>query len=153
MKMKKTKTILAIGDIKDWDTFRKFCKQKRFFHRSKFNFKSMNYFDLLDAKFPKINTEEVIVFPFFPFEYWDKYIEPKNYKGVYGNSKFFTKFTKFWKEVEKKIEKNYSDKKVKYINHPKSLALDRDKELTKELVNKGDYKSKIWEHGKRHHLS
>jgi ribosomal protein S18 acetylase RimI-like enzyme len=78
----------------------------------------------------------VIIFLYFPFKYWDEYIEPKDYKGVYGNKSFYTKFRKFWKIVETKINKAYKNKKISYINHPKYLSTDRDKELTKRLVEK-----------------
>jgi len=133
---KKTKTLLAVGDIKDFDSFKKFKRQRRFFRKSKISFKSMSYDSLLENKFPKIKTKEIIVYLFFPFDYWDMYIEPKNYKKVYGSREFYTKFTDFWKDVDKKIIKFYKDKKITYLNHPAHLAKDRDKELTKNLVSK-----------------
>ena len=134
--MVKTKTLLVIGDYKDFDTFRKIFKSKRFFANTKIAFRNMGYSDLLKNEFPSIKTKEVIVFLCFPYHYWDKYIEPKNYKGVYGNKSFYTKFKKFWGEVETKINEVYSDKIIKYINHPKNLAKDRDKDLTKKAVFK-----------------
>ena len=133
--VKKTKTLLAIGDKQDFDTFMKLYSQRKFFLSSKIDFESMSYNALLKDKFPKIKTKELIIFPFFPFDYWDKYIEPKNYKGVYGNKKFYTKFEKFWSIVEKKITGSYPDKRITYVNPPKNLAKDRDKELTKEIVS------------------
>ena len=132
----KTKTLLAIGDYKDFDSFRKFYRNRRFFSKSRIAVKTMDYFQVLEKDFPKITTKEVIVFLFFPFRYWDKYIEPKNYKGVYGNKSFYDKFSMFWKKVEKAIGSSYKDKRIHYINHPKHLAKDRDKELTKDLVSK-----------------
>lgn len=133
---KKTKTLLAVGDVKDFDSFMKLYKQRRFFSKSKISFKSMNYAALLKNKFPKIKTKEIIICLFFPFDYWDRYIEPKNYKGVYGNRGFYIKFVNFWMNVEKKITDFYTGKKIIYINHPVHLAKDRDKELTKNLVSK-----------------
>ncbi|MFH2027821.1 MAG: YheC/YheD family protein [Nanoarchaeota archaeon] len=130
------KTLLAIGDLKDWDTFKKLYKQRRFFYKSDIKFKKLEYDDLLNNKFPKINTDEIIIFLFFPFEYWDKYIEPKDYKGVYGNKEFYKKFKEFWKLLENKLKQAYPDKKITYINHPKNLAKDRDKEITKTIVAK-----------------
>lgn len=134
--MNKTKTLLAIGDKKDFDTFRKFSKQRRFFSKSRIAFRSASYFSILKDEFPKINTKDIIILLFFPFDYWDKYIEPKKYKGVYGNRKFYTKFVNFWKIIEKKIDDLYKDKKIIYINHPKNLAKDRDKALTKRIISK-----------------
>ena len=85
------KTLLAVGDRKDFDTFMKLYKQRRFFYKSKINFKSIDYDSLLKGALPKIRTKDIIVFLCFPFNYWDKYIEPKNYKGVYGNKSFYVK--------------------------------------------------------------
>jgi len=132
----KTKTLLVIGDWKDFDTFKKIYRSRYFFNNSKISFKSIDYFSLLKKQLPKIQTKEIIIFFCFPFNYWDKYIEPKNYKGVYGNKSFYTKFLKFWKKVENIIKTAYKDKKVNYINPPKNLATDRDKEKTKNIVTK-----------------
>ena len=136
--MKKTKTLLAIGDIRDFDTFKKVYNQRKFFSKSSIQFKSMSYDSLLKEEFPKASTKEIIFFLFFPFEYWDKHIEPKDYAGVYGNKSFYIKFKKFWKIVDKKINKNFKNRKIKYVNPPQALAIDRDKELTKRLVSKAD---------------
>jgi len=132
------KTLLSIGDWKDFDTFKKFYKQRRFFRNSNINFKSADYNELLEDNLPIIKTKEIVIFLFFPFNYWDKYIEPKNYKGVYGNKTFYIKFNKFWKIVEKKLKNAYKGKKIIYINHPKHLTKDRDKELTKNIVSKAN---------------
>ena len=136
MSYKKTKTLLAIGDRQDFDTFMKFRRQRRFFSKSCISPKSVSYFSLLKGEMPKVKTKEIIIFPFFPFEYWDKYIEPKNYKGVYGNKNFFIKFEKFWSMMGKKIKGYYPDKKITYVNPLNNLAIDRDKELTKEIVSR-----------------
>jgi len=130
----KTKTLLVLGDDKDFDTYKKFIKQKKFFSDSNITIKHTDYFSLLENKFPQISTKEIIIFPCFPFEYWDEYIEPKNYKGVYGNNTFYNKFIKFWKLIDQIIKKEYNNKIIIYINHPKHLAKDRDKEFTKKLV-------------------
>ncbi len=132
----KTKTLLAIGNWRDFDTYRKFYLQRRFFYGSKIAFKKTSYEDILDGNFPKIKTKELIIFPFFPYKYWDEHIEPKDYKGVYGNRDFYTKFVKFWKIFEKSLNEGFKDKKIVYINHPKYLATDRDKEITKKLVSR-----------------
>ncbi len=132
----KTKTFLLIGDWKDFDTFKKLYRQRKSLHNTKITFKRCNYWDILNAKLPKITTKEIIIFPCFPFEYWDTHIEPKNYEGVYGNSSFYTKFKSFWKAVQHNIEATYKESKISYINNPKNLATDRDKTMTKQLVVK-----------------
>ena len=130
------KTLLAIGDWKDFDTFKKLYRQRRFFRNSNITFKSASYSQLLENNLPEIKTKEIIVFLSFPFNYWDKHIEPKNYKGIYGNKSFYVKFKKFWKLVETKLNNSYKNQEITYINHPKHLAKDRDKDLTKNLVAK-----------------
>ena len=78
MTTKKTKTLLVLGDDKDFDTYKKFIKQKRFFYKSMITVKHIDYLSLLKNNLPSIASKEIIIFPCFPFEYWDKYIEPKN---------------------------------------------------------------------------
>jgi len=136
MTTKKIKTLLVLGDDKDFDTYCKFIKQIRFFYKSVISVKNIDYFSLLANKFPNITTKEIIVFPCFPFEFWDKYIEPRNYKGVYGHKAFYTKFQKFWRVIEKILKKEYKGKKLYYINDLKKLVLDRDKETVKTTVSK-----------------
>lgn len=134
--MNKTKTLLILGDEKDFDTYLKLISQKKFFYRSPIRVKHIDYLSLLKNKLPPIASNKIIIFPCFPFSYWDKYIEPKDYKGVYGNKSFYTKFVVFWKKVDTIIKKAYKNKNIIYINHPQHLAKDRDKELTKKTVEK-----------------
>ena len=84
----KKKTLLVLGDDKDFDTYAKFIKQKKFFYHSSVKVKKLDYKSLLKNDLPTISTGEIIIFPCFRFYYWDRYIEPKNYKGVYGNKNF-----------------------------------------------------------------
>ena len=130
------KTLLVIGDGKDWDSYQKFLKQKRFFKKHDFIFKSTGYDDVLNCRLPKIRTDKLVIFFFFPFNYWEKKIETKVYKGVYGNKSFYIKFIKFWRVITRKINKVYANKKIFYINEPKWISMDRDKELTKRIVSR-----------------
>lgn len=129
------KTLIAIGDGKDWEAYLKFCKQRKLFRKS-IRFKKISYYQLFSGKLPNTRSEEVIIFLFFPFNHWDKYIEPKTYRGTYGNYSFYTKFADFWKGVGCRINNFYYNKKIHYINHPDTLATDRDKKLTKEILAK-----------------
>lgn len=131
------KTLLAIGDNQDWDSFNKFARQSRYFKNTSLNFKKVDYDSLLNCKLPKIDTKKIIVFFFFPFDYWDLKIETKEDMSVYGNRSYYHKFKAFWKKVKKKIEKAYEGHQIHYINPPEQLCIDRDKELTKRIVNKG----------------
>jgi glutathione synthase/RimK-type ligase-like ATP-grasp enzyme len=88
----------------------------------------------LAGRIPEIHTKKVIVFLFFPFYYWNEYIEHKNYKGIYGNLVFFKKFIKFCERLDKIIKNALSKKEFLFINNPISCALYRDKlEIKKKL--------------------
>ena len=128
------KTLLAVGELRDWDSYKKFYRNRRLFSKNGFKFKSVDYADILKDKLPKIKTKEIIVFFFFPFTYWDTKIETKTYKGVYGNVSFYNKFKEFWELVYYKINSHYPDKRIFYVNHPSGISLDRDKEATKKLL-------------------
>ncbi|MBW2980920.1 hypothetical protein KY360_05885 [Candidatus Woesearchaeota archaeon] len=128
------KTLLAVGDMRDWDSYKKFHKQRRLFKKYRFVFKAVDYKAILNDKLPKIRSKEIIIFFFFPFEYWDKKIETKTYKGVYGNKSFYIKFNEFWKIVTDKINDCYSNKRISFVNNPSGISLDRDKEATKKIL-------------------
>ena len=128
-------TLLAIGDEKDFDSFRRFCKQRRDFRSGNVCFRAASYSSLLDGDLPPVEAGKLIVLFFFPFVYWERHIEPKNYKGVYGNRAFQTKFMSFWKEAEKAVRGAYRAKKITYVNHPGRLAAVRDKERIKRAAS------------------
>ncbi len=128
----KDSTILAIGDKKDWESFNKFARSGN----SSKNFKTLSYNEVLSKRFPKITTENIIIYYFFPFEYWDTYIEPKHYHGVYGSEKFYKRFVKVCKRIQKNTESAYKNKNIHYVIHPEMMHLDRDKEITKEILKK-----------------
>jgi len=130
------KTLLAIGDKKDFDSFQKFYRQRKLFKKNNFYFKSTNYDSVLEGKFPKIKTNTLIVFFFFPFNYWEKHIETKKSKEVYGNRTYFLKLKKLWKDIGKTINDFYKDKKIYFINSPDKIFLGRDKETTKRILAK-----------------
>ena len=130
------KTLIILGSKRDWEAYLKFCKNKKLFEKSDINPICLTYWKLFNGGLKKNKSEEIIVFPFFPYYYWDTSIESKNYKGTYGNYDFYLKFRQYWKWVEAKINNFYYDKKISYINHPKYCATDRDKVLTKQLLKK-----------------
>jgi len=134
-KIKERITILAIGDNADHDSYRKFHREKRFILQSGFDYASTDYRQFLVKGAPPIKTKKVIVFLFFPFVYWNKYIEHKNYKGIYGNHTFYKKFISFWNKVEKALKGSLRDKEVFFVNSPLLCGLYRDKlEVTKKLI-------------------
>jgi len=91
------KTFLAIGDKKDFDSFQKFYGQRKLFKNHNFHFKTVDYQSVLEGKLPKIKTKRMVIFLFFPFVFWEKNIETKKSKEVYGSRTYFIRFKKFWK--------------------------------------------------------
>ncbi|MBL7131028.1 MAG: hypothetical protein ISS45_06480 [Candidatus Omnitrophica bacterium] len=120
-------TIFAIGERLDYDSFVKFHSEKDSFSSHGFDYVSTNYSRLLSGKIPSIKTKKVIIFLFFPFIYWNRYIEYRNYKGLYGNHNFFIKFMRFWKRVDNSIRTLLSDKEIAFVNSPLLCGFCRDK--------------------------
>jgi hypothetical protein len=126
-KIKDDITILAVGDNSDYDSYRKFDKERRFVSERGFDYVNVNYMQLLAKAVPPIRTKKVIIFAFFPFQYWNRYIEHKSYKGIYGNRTFHAKFNRFWDKIRKTINGCLPDKEVFFINPPRLCGLYRDK--------------------------
>ena len=130
------KTFLVIGDKKDYDSFMKFFRQRKLFKKYNFYFKIADYDSVLKGKLPKVKTKHLVVLLFFPFKYWDKNIETKKSKEVYGSRSYFLKFKKFWKEIDKILNDFYKDKKIHFINSPSKIYVGRDKEITRSILSK-----------------
>jgi len=131
------KTLLAIGDKKDWDSYLKFYRQRSLLKKYQFDLVTTDYDSILNDEFPSITTNTVVIFLFFPFVYWDRHIEPRRYAGVYGNREFYSKLKTFWKTVDRKLRNHfYKDKKVFFVNAPKNLFIERDKKATKQVLSK-----------------
>ena len=130
------KTVLAIGDKKDFDSFKKFLSQRKLFRKRGLNFKTVDYDAVLENRLPKIKTDELIIYFFFPFNYWDKYIETRKSREVYGNVNYFIKFREFWKKTGKILKNFYKDKKIRFINKPDNVYMERDKEKTNRILAK-----------------
>jgi len=144
--MKKRKmTIFAVGDRADYDAFRKFNSARRLFLNSGFDYASIDYKHLLAGKAPKIPTGKVIVFLFFPFYYWNKHIEHKNYRGIYGNRVFLNKFARFCENLNTVIKDTLAGRELCFVNDPRSCAFYRDKlEVKKRLSESGVSNPKLY---------
>jgi len=129
-------TVLVLGDNSDWESFNRFCEHLQKHHSKKnMNWVTATYDILEKNKLPLIESDTIIIYLFFPFTYWDKYIEKEGYKGVYGNVEFYNKFRSFWSEIHRTLKKVYRGKKIRFINHPLKIAVDRDKEFTKTILS------------------
>ena len=128
------KTLLAIGDESDWDSYLKFYRQRRLLKKSGFDFASTDYDAILRDDFPAVTSKTVVVFPFFPFAYWDRHIEPRGYPGVYGNRHFYSRLKTFWKLVARKLDRRLEGKKVHFVNSPENVPTERDKKLCRQVL-------------------
>lgn len=136
--IKKRVTILAIGDRADYDSHKKLHKEKRFILRSGFDYVRITYKRFFEKGMPRIKSEKIIVFLFFPFSYWNKYIEHRTYRGIYGNKTFYRKFTRFWKRVDKMLKNSLFEKEVLFVNLSSACGLCRDKlDVTKKISRAG----------------
>lgn len=130
------KTLLAIGDASDWDSYLKFCRQRRLLKKYNCAFATTDYDSILNGDCPPIASETIVIFPFFPFVYWDRHIEPKGYPGVYGNRRFYAELKKFWKRVGGKLDQGYKGKTIHFVNSPANIPAERDKKLTKQILTR-----------------
>ncbi|MBA7485421.1 hypothetical protein ES707_20967 [subsurface metagenome] len=128
------KTLLAIGDIGDWDSYAKFHKKRRLLKEHEFGFVAADYDAVLNDDLPAITSKTIVILLFFPFVYWDRHIEPRSYAGVYGNRRFYAKWKKFWRVVAGKLRRHYKGKKIHFVNSPENIPPERDKQLTKEIL-------------------
>ena len=133
-------TVLVLGDSSDWDSYDKFCDQVQKHRSNKFEWIIATYDQLEQNRLPSIESDSILIYLFFPFKYWDDNIEYEDYDGLYGNVEFYNKFRSFWSEIHRTLKDFYNEKGIRYVNHPLKIAIDRDKEFTKEILNKGGVK-------------
>ncbi len=129
-------TILVIGDRADYDSHNKLHQKREFILGEGFDYKRVSYEALLNGRIPKIKTEKVIIFFFFPFVYWNKHIEHRRYRGTYGNITFHRKFKHFCQKVVGIIKYCLPDKDLLFINDPLRSSLYRDKKLVMTTLAK-----------------
>ncbi len=135
---------MCFGDKPDYDEYKKFNQEKATFIKRGFDYATVNYKNVLKGKIPKIKTGRLIIFLFFPFNYWNKNIEHKRYQEVYGNRTFYGKFMKFWFRIQNIINAHFSDKEILIINTPLLSGRCRDKRLIKlKLSAAGIHNPKI----------
>ncbi|MFC1703587.1 RimK family alpha-L-glutamate ligase [Candidatus Omnitrophota bacterium] len=133
-KQKAAITLLAVGNRLDYDSFKKLHRERMQLKRSGWNYATVTYDRLLSGDIPKIRTKKIIVFLFFPFSYWNKRIEHRYYKGLYGNSSFFNKFQAFFKSVDTAVKLHLPDKDVHFINPPHACSRSRDKRFVASVL-------------------
>jgi len=126
--------LLTVGDKCDFEAYLKFTRTTN--KGTGLEYLNILYQSVLTGDLPEITANNVIIFLFFPFDYWDTHIEPKNYRGVYANHSFFDKFVILCKKIRTRLESAYADKTIHYVNAPQCMFIDRDKVRTKTLLLK-----------------
>ncbi|MDP8264625.1 MAG: hypothetical protein P9M12_03980 [Candidatus Aceula lacicola] len=133
-------TILAIGDSADFDSFKKFDKEKRFISSKGFDYVAIDYKAIFKKCHLDVTSKKVIVVTFFPFEYWDKHVECKKYKGLYGNLLFLKKFSRFCDDVSSRVKDLLPGKEIEFVNNPKLTSAYRDKVVAMGKLSKAGVK-------------
>jgi len=104
--------------------------------RKAFELEVINYAQLLSGRPPAIEAAEISVVFFFPYKYWNDNIEIYPDTRIYGDKKFGREFKIFFRRVEKAINRYYGAGRIKYLNSPKAIYLDRDKKASKDLLRR-----------------
>ena len=138
------KALLVIGDRKasklraarPFTTFVKHIK-KELKDNKNFELKVLSYKEVLSDNLPAFISRVINVILFFPFDYWNKYIEVYDKDSrIYGDVKFGRDYKIFFKNVEGTLKNAYRGKKIKYFNSPQHSLLERDKKRSKILFRK-----------------
>ena len=139
--MKKT-TILALGDFTS--AGEPFClsfgRFLRYRNRLPEKFSRMDvedYSTLLAGIYPKIYTDDILVMTFFPYNYWNDYIEIYDKEDkVYGDRHFGKEFKSFFEDIEVRLKRYYRGHHLHFVNNLENITTDRDKKKTKYLFLK-----------------
>jgi len=135
-------TLLNIGDlylddVKKAPSVNKFIRYRNDFIKKKIQFEFATYDDVLLKRLPLVETKRLKIMLFFPFSYWNNDIERYDRdKRIYGDYNFGKDFKKFLLKVDEVLKKIYKNKKIEYVNPPKSCVLDRDKIATSKLLKR-----------------
>lgn len=141
--MKKT-TILALGDFTSrgepfTKSFQAFLAHRKHLPDRFSSMEVEDYSTLLAGVYPKISTDDIIVMNFFPYNYWNDYIEIYDKDNrIYGDRYFGRDFRIFFDTVHEKLKKYYRDHRIEFVNNIKNITVDRDKKKTKRLLIKNN---------------
>ncbi|MCQ9208131.1 MAG: hypothetical protein NG712_02000 [Omnitrophica bacterium] len=138
----KKKALLVIGDEKitkrrPYVSFAAFIEYaQRLAKKGKIELKVVSYAQLLTGKLPRLESSFIRIVFFFPYQYWNREIEIYPDGRIYGDKDFGRQFKAFFRKVKSIIYSSYRHKKIKYLNPPEACYLDRDKQASKDLLNK-----------------
>jgi len=134
------RVVLAIGDLMmtpraTASSIQRFILHSNILDRRNINFRAVTYDDLLSGRLPLINSRNLKIILFFPYTYWNNYIERYDRdERIYGDGNFGYEYKRFFARVSKTLRSRYRNNKLSFVNPPLSCGLDRDKGQTyKEL--------------------
>lgn len=142
IRLMKNKTLLIIGDKniqrnRPYMSFRRFCgyalKRAK---KDNFDLKVISYAQLILGKTPAINASTVKIVLFFPYKFWNRDIERYREGRVYGERVFGSEFKGYLRRVKRIITRELKGKKIIYVNSPDACCVDRDKKMSKMLLEK-----------------
>ncbi len=96
-----------------------------------------DYSTLLAGVYPKIYTDDILIMTFFPYNYWNDYIEIYDKDDrIYGDRYFGKDFKSFFEDMTARLRRYYKGHHLHFVNNPKNITIDRDKKKTKYLFLK-----------------
>ncbi|NQT00324.1 MAG: hypothetical protein HQ595_04490 [Candidatus Omnitrophica bacterium] len=139
--MAKKRALLVIGDAqitrtRPYVSFLKFITHAQKLKEKTVELGVINYQQLLSGQLPQIEAPVVKVVFFFPYKHWNRHIEIYQDGRTYGDKKFGREFKAFFREVHKALDRCFPGKVIEYLNPPQVCFLDRDKQATKDLLDR-----------------
>lgn len=129
------KSLLILGEHNNPELNLNINRLRRASQESGLQTTVMSYEQLLRGPVKPLKTEDASVMLFFPFTFWDSHCELPDDSEVYGVSKErYLLFANFWSQVSDAIEHHYADHNLSFVVNPKYAAVDRDKILTREML-------------------
>ncbi len=139
--MKKT-TILALGDFTSEGkpfcaSFGRFLRCRNRLPEKFSRMEVEDYSTLLAGVYPKIYTDDIFIMTFFPYNYWNDYIEIYDKDDrIYGDRRFGKEFESFFQNIRVRLRRYYKGHHLHFVNNLKNITTDRDKKKTKYLFLK-----------------
>lgn len=133
-------TVIAIrdeyvGDVSDVGYATAFIEEINKINDTNIKTEIITFEDAYEDRLPFINSEQIVVMQYFPWEYRNRNIN--NFKlrdGHYGGKLHKKSIDDYYNKVDQNLRKMYDDK-LTYINSPQAICLDRDKKSVKKILN------------------
>jgi glutathione synthase/RimK-type ligase-like ATP-grasp enzyme len=136
------KTLLVIGDTmmssnRYEPSLNRFFNYKSLLKKRKIETIFITYDDIASLRLPDIESRQVYVLLFFPYNHWNDAIEVYGKDArIYGDKNFGRDYKLYLEGVNKIIKTKYKNKSLVFINPVKSCIIDRDKLRTFKLLKR-----------------